>query len=123
MTDHPYSFRLEASSPIKIALDQFLTDNYIGERGKSRLLIALIHDGLVSRGLLDDNAPARAQTGTYEDLRNDLRYELENALKGFVLDLLKDNGRMSVMQQISDDIANGGDIDDDILDNILEGFK
>lgn len=117
----PYSFRLDAPelNELKSVLDDYLSNT--PGRNNSQRLINLVRDGLASKGLIQD-VPAPARGDSIEDIRNDLRYELENSLKGFVMDLLKDSGRMAKMNQVSESIANGEEIGDDILDNILEGL-
>lgn len=113
----PYSFRLDAPElkQLKSALDFYLDDTR--GRNNSQKIINLVRDGLIKRGFIESDTPQPT-----EDAIADLRYELETSLKGFVLDLLKDSGRMAAMNRVSESVANGEEIGDDILDNILEGL-
>lgn len=129
MADKPYSFRMDKPSQLSLrtALEHYLAENEADN--KSQQLINLVKDALIEKGYFSEEGRQSTQDAIAE-LRNEINDRIEQrvetsrrTIEDFVRNLLKDTERIATINRASESIANGEEIGDDILQNILEGLE
>lgn len=132
----PYNFRLSTRTPQSRAARKWL-NNYLSElegtETKSEklgnLMVSVIakQEGFV----IDEPAPdpvavavseireeLEAVKGEIESRADQLRHELRQMIRS----MIKDGKTMETVTAAHDDFANTGEISEDVINNILEGF-